>query len=169
MDTCGWGEGWGRGTGHTHADGPRRNTLTALLCSSVCWGHRWDLVGHKVALYIPNCRPPTEHSFTHRPACREGWRWDGLLRTQSVTNKMAQSSNEVLKKVMKCQGLVTESVLHGLNKNIYIVIVVSEIYADLFILEKQTRQSLVQIFKAMEYNDLPPVCPSLSWHTWSLP
>lgn len=66
---------------------------------------------------------------------------------------------------MKCQGLVTESVLHGPNKNICVVIVVSEIYADLFILEKQTHQSLVHILKAMEYNDLPPLCPSLSRHT----
>lgn len=57
-------EGARKGTGHTHADGPRRNTLTALLCSSVCWGHLWDLVGHKVALYIPNWRPSTAHSFT---------------------------------------------------------------------------------------------------------
>lgn len=43
-----WGPGYGYKHLHrrvttliqTHAEGPRKNTLTALLCSSVCWGHR---------------------------------------------------------------------------------------------------------------------------------
>lgn len=94
--------GEGGGGDETHADGPRRNSLTALLCSSVCWGHRWDLVGHKVALYIPD-------TFTSRitlpaytqPQGREGGGTDGLLQTQSVTNQLGKSSNAVLD-VMKC-------------------------------------------------------------------
>lgn len=73
----GWG-GLRKGRGHTHADGPRRNTLTALLCSSVCWGHRWDLVGHKVALHIPGWQPPTLPTLLHgspypfKPCPQEG-------------------------------------------------------------------------------------------------
>lgn len=88
-DTGGWGR-LGKGTGHTHADCPRRNTLTALLCSSVCCGHRWDLVGHKVALHIPEWRPP--HSCITLPLLtwateREVGR---TLWTQSVTNQVEQ-------------------------------------------------------------------------------
>lgn len=49
--------------GETHADGPRKKTLTALLCSSVCWGQRWDLPGHNVALCTASHTLPGDKDF----------------------------------------------------------------------------------------------------------
>lgn len=53
--------------GATHADGPRRKTLTALLCSSVCWGQRWDLPGHNVALCTASHTLPGDTRLCQRP------------------------------------------------------------------------------------------------------
>lgn len=81
--------GWDGMGGHTHADDPRRNTLTALLCSFVCCGQRWDLVGHNVALQVPDKRLPPLHSPECSPAYYRatGEREAGQTATDTVSNQ----------------------------------------------------------------------------------